>query len=287
MALPKRLTGPDAAAVRAFRERRGWTLEQMADEVWASPMEVAAWEAGTMRVPAEQARRIRAIAAVDRRRPVELAPGPGRLPRCAWADAHAPGLHDVLFREPREAESNPAVQEHLATCADCQRVERFGHFARTLPAISGPAEDLGYDLETWRSVLFYAMIPVVLLAAAVGLTKLGELPGVPDPANVWVEAIVFFWVGERTGRYAGGPLQGRPYATGLLSGVVGMLAAMLTWKLRAPDPDLADPTVLAVCAVVALLFGLLAGWIRDVRDDDAGPGDADAPPRQGVEERAA
>ncbi|HST61952.1 MAG TPA: hypothetical protein VLK84_24845 [Longimicrobium sp.] len=30
------------AAVQAFRERRGWTHEQMADEVGASPGEVAA-----------------------------------------------------------------------------------------------------------------------------------------------------------------------------------------------------------------------------------------------------
>jgi transcriptional regulator with XRE-family HTH domain len=287
MALPRLHRDIDPSAVRAFRERRGWTLEQMADEVWASPMEVAAWEGGTVRVPPAQARRIRAIAAVDRRRPVELTPGPGRLPRCAWADANAPGLHDVLFRDPAEVESNLAVQEHLATCAECQRVERFGQFARTLPAVPDGPEDLGADLDSWRSVLLYAMVPVVILAAGVGLTKLGELPGVPDPANVWVEAIVFFWVGERTGRYAGRHLQGRPYATGLLSGIVGMLAAMLTWRLRAPDPDLADPVVLAVCAVVALGFGLLGGWMRDVRDDDAGPADAETPPHPAMKEREA
>ncbi|WP_420128257.1 helix-turn-helix domain-containing protein [Longimicrobium sp.] len=33
-----------AEQVRALRERRGWTVEQLADEVRASPLEVSAWE---------------------------------------------------------------------------------------------------------------------------------------------------------------------------------------------------------------------------------------------------
>ena len=45
----------DPAAVRELRERRGWRLEQMADAVWATPLEVAAWEVGTVHVPVEQA----------------------------------------------------------------------------------------------------------------------------------------------------------------------------------------------------------------------------------------
>jgi DNA-binding XRE family transcriptional regulator len=32
-----------AGSVREFRERRGWTREQMADAVWASPLEVEGW----------------------------------------------------------------------------------------------------------------------------------------------------------------------------------------------------------------------------------------------------
>jgi transcriptional regulator with XRE-family HTH domain len=53
---------PDTASaeqVRAVREARGWTVEQLADEVHASPLEVSAWEAGAVRVPPEQTERIR------------------------------------------------------------------------------------------------------------------------------------------------------------------------------------------------------------------------------------
>jgi hypothetical protein len=49
--------GSDVASaeqVRAAREGRGWTLDEMADAVHASPLEVAACEAGTIRPPEKQ-----------------------------------------------------------------------------------------------------------------------------------------------------------------------------------------------------------------------------------------
>jgi transcriptional regulator with XRE-family HTH domain len=275
--------GISAAAVRAFRERRGWTLEQMADEVSASPLEVAAWEAGTIRVPAASARRLREIAARDRHRTDALVPGPGRLPRCTWADANAPGLHEILFHTPHDVESDPLVQQHLETCEECQRVQRFGRFARTLPAVSkpgpdDPAEDLGYGLDSVPSLVLIPLLSVagfaVFLLLRAVLSLFPDLPDFPAFADVWVETVVFFWACERIGKFASEHLEGRPYATGLLSGVGGMLAALIARKLRMPDADLWDPTVLAVCAAVTLIVGLLSGWIRDGGGDDTQPSHA-------------
>jgi transcriptional regulator with XRE-family HTH domain len=261
---------PDA--VRGFRERRGWTLEEMADEVWASPAEVAAWEAGTVRVPSGTARRMREIAARSRRDADELMPGPRQLPRCTWADVNAPGLHEILFHTPHEAESNPLVQQHLETCEECQRVQRFGHFARTLPpvparGVDDPAEELGYGLDSLPALGLIALLSLGGFAVFLLLRFLASLlpgdPDFPEIADVWVEAVVFFWVTERVGKFAGELLEGRPYATSLLSSVAGMLVALLAWKLRTPEADLTDPLVLSVCAVVTVLTGSLYGWIRN------------------------
>jgi transcriptional regulator with XRE-family HTH domain len=262
--------------LRAFRERRGWTLEQMADEVWASPMEVAAWEAGTVRVPPEQLRRIRGIATEDRRRDVELGWGHGRLPGCGWADAHAPGLHDILLDEPGAVESSPAVQQHLETCAECQRVLQFGRVTQgftRLPEFGpgDPAALLQPELGASRPVLLFMVVPVLVVAVMVGLVELGEWAGVSDPTRLAPETIAFFLAGGIAGRLADRLLGGRPYVEGLLASVVGTLAAMLTWNLRTPGAEPGDPAVLAAGAVVAILVGLLSGYIRDAAGDGGGP----------------
>jgi transcriptional regulator with XRE-family HTH domain len=283
MTPPKGNAGPGAAAVRTFRERRGWTLEQMADAVWASPLEVAAWEAGTVRVPAEQARRMREIDERDRRREAaERARAAQRLPGCRWADANAPGLHEILFHEPREVESNLLVQRHLESCAECRHVLEQGRAEPVRPRFwkLGADPSAGYPgpgLDGWlpllRPFLFFVLLPLLAIGGMVVVEVLGdllgELPGVAgrlDPADLWVETIVFFWTVALAGRFTGKLLGRRPYTVGLLAGVAGVMAALTTWNLRAPDADVMDPLVLAVCAVLALLAGLVGGWMRSGAD---------------------
>jgi transcriptional regulator with XRE-family HTH domain len=281
MTPPKRLTGPGAAAVRTFRERRGWTLEQMADAVWASPLEVAAWEAGTVRVPAEQARRMRAIDEDDRRREAAgRARAAQRLPGCRWADANAPGLHEILFHEPREVESNLLVQQHLESCAECRHVLEQGRAEPVRPRfwkLGSSAESLAPGLDGWLPLLhpflFFAVLPVLAIGGMLAIDTmgdlLGKLPGVAgrlDPADLWVETVVFFWSVALAGRFTGKLLGRRPYTVALLAGVAGGMAALTTWNLRAPDADVTDPLVLAVCAVLALLAGLVGGWVRSGAD---------------------
>lgn len=269
--------------VRAFRERRGWTHEQMADEVWATPLEVAAWEAGTVRVPAEQAQRMRTIAAATPPAPVRV-PAQPALPRCAWAEAHAPGLYEILWLD-REVPSNVHVQRHLAKCPACQRVIQRD---RTVPppapapgrAPREPADDLGPDLSAWDIlVLFMLMaVPLVLL-----LTSFVVVPKdlLDSAADVWIAGSMGFLAYEIARRFVRTWLPRRPYAAGLVMAVSGMLTAMLTWKLQDPEGNLFGPLMLAGCALVALLVGLLTGWMRDGHEpDDAEPprAEADATP---------
>lgn len=120
-----------AEQVRALRERRGWTAEQLADEVHASALEVSAWEAGVVQVPARQALLIRwhteraawseALHAAQER-------------TCPWVLENAPDLYEQLFRKPAGSwlAKDAAVRAHLAGCARCHEVwneaERIGGF---------------------------------------------------------------------------------------------------------------------------------------------------------------
>ena len=82
----------DPQALRRCREAYGMTHAQLADIVGASPLEVAAWEDGGVRVPRKQARRLRQLDTAAQR---EAAIAAAALPGCPWADAHAPGLHGL------------------------------------------------------------------------------------------------------------------------------------------------------------------------------------------------
>jgi transcriptional regulator with XRE-family HTH domain len=272
-------------AVRAFRRRRGWTLEQMADAVWATAREVAAWEAGTVRVPRDQVRRMREISAASPEPPVPRAPRPERPWRCAWADAHAPGLHDLLRYEPAEVKSNLAVQRHLAECPTCQRAYELGRQPREPaappppappPAIADPELDdplveIGRALDRLPPTV---RLPLLGLAGAAGIAALTLLvrrlvdAGLSGPAGLWMEAIVFGGTFVLAGRFAGKLLGRRPYAVGLLAAVGAIMAAMTTWNLRTPDAQLGDPLVVGICAVLTLLAALGGGWVRNAAWED-------------------
>src|SRR5688572_5591171 len=111
---------PSPSALREFRDRRGWTPEQLADAACASPLEVAAWEAGTVRVPREQALLIRRFDVEDRRAAAIAA---AALPGCGWADHHAPDLHAVLLQGPGSLDFllSAEARSHLGDCVTCRR----------------------------------------------------------------------------------------------------------------------------------------------------------------------
>jgi hypothetical protein len=185
----------------------------MADAAGASPLEVAAWEAGTMPVPSVQARRLRELAAGDQYRAAMLEPGPRRMAPCAWAQQHAPGLHELLWYEPREVESNPGVQAHLEDCAPCRQVLELGRAHRAHRAAS-PAfpGHLGYGLDTMslELLLLLAGVAGTVLVILVGwLVEALEAryPGLPVPDDLWAQIMVAIVALGLTHRATVGPLR--------------------------------------------------------------------------------
>ncbi|HEX6912925.1 MAG TPA: helix-turn-helix transcriptional regulator, partial [Longimicrobium sp.] len=139
--LPRRSAPMDAEEVRRARVSRGWTVEEMADAVHASPLEVAAWEAGTVCPPEEQEAWIRWLAASDDWCAGVVEAG---LSGCAWVREHAPDLHErILYDRARTwAVERDDVNIHYAACRACQAV---WHLAQRLPP---PPEPPGEDFHT-------------------------------------------------------------------------------------------------------------------------------------------
>jgi transcriptional regulator with XRE-family HTH domain len=107
-----------ADEVRAVREARGWTVEQLADAVHASPLEVSAWEAGAVRVPPEQTERIRWFLDMD-----EWNAAVARARReCAWVGEHAPFVYEKMCDDVSGTwfAENVKVREHVMGCATCR-----------------------------------------------------------------------------------------------------------------------------------------------------------------------
>lgn len=236
----------------------------MADAVWASPMEVAAWEAGALHMPPEQARRVRALAEEDRRR--EAVRG-AHLQPCAWAEANAPGLHELLTTASLDRVS-PQARFHLDDCPLCTRAVHFGRTLRLPPLDPAlgfdPPDLLGSKVrERPDRVLVPLVIVGGLALAFVGLKALDRDPR--SQRELWwfnvgpavlLGAVVFHGLGNVLR-----PLSlRRPYLAGTIRGAAGVLTAAIIWTARAPGHrwPLSNPLLLAGAAALAAGIGAVA-----------------------------
>jgi transcriptional regulator with XRE-family HTH domain len=246
-----------AEQVRALRERRCWTEEQLADEVHASPLEVSAWEAGAVRVPSKQALLIRwhteraawgeaLHAALDR--------------TCPWVRENAPDLYEQMFRKPAGSwyARNEPVRAHLAGCARCMEIWKEaqhigGFFAKpdTSGSLSARYRHRVDRLPRWaaapivRARLFapMAVAGLVMLttdhSAAFGVHGGGVFLGVAFALSFQL-LVTSTLVRRRT--------------TALLEGFALGVGGMLGWALVDPLIDLGNPrhwaaTMTAGCGV--------------------------------------
>jgi hypothetical protein len=268
----------DPEALRGFREARGLTHEQLADVVGASPLEVAAWEDGSVRVPRTQARRLRRLDVAARR---EAAIAAAALPGCPWADAHAPGLHAMLLDHPHYLD--PLSQEtrsHLDGCPACTRVLDCGRGLARLKPDPGLGTDLSGSLEHAFDTMPRSVLYLLVFGAGTALA-LGSVDWVLSPEGSFAPPAESVWVGAvRTALWSGAAfgvtavvlrrlLRRRPYLAGMLSGVAAVLAGMVTWIMAAPGERWFSGPALLVLLVLAVVLGALAGrWNEQNPWDD-------------------
>ena len=155
--------------VRSVLQARGWTVEQFADAVHASPLEVSAWEAGAVRVPPEQAERIRWFVEMDEWN-AKVARVWGE--RCDWVREHVPHLYEIMFIDVKGItwySRSEEIREHVAVCATCQSMWEQARRTGGRPPEPADAPD------TWRTRYrrWTKRFPRWLRAP---LNVLGELP---------------------------------------------------------------------------------------------------------------
>lgn len=257
----------DPGALREFRERRGWTHEQMADAVEASPLEVAAWEAGTVRVPERQAAWVRWLAAHDAWHARVLEAGIGE---CPWVREHAPGLYERMLhdRAGNWASERADVVAHCESCLTCLSAWWLAQPLPVLPAPPGPDFDTPiarYHRQVdrlpgwmqpplrWIAALPFGLIAVYLLR--------------PDPESGWPAtltgflfammcALAGFVLGrEGVGRFS----EKHPYASGVLLAAAGVAGGLFVWDVQDAAFQATDARVLAGAGLAAVTLGLLAG----------------------------
>ncbi|HEU4884979.1 MAG TPA: helix-turn-helix domain-containing protein [Longimicrobium sp.] len=269
-----------AEQVRAVRESRGWTAEQLADAVHASPLEVSAWEAGAVRVPPEQAGRIRWMMDSDAWS-AEVARVRGEP--CEWVRENAPDLYDIMFADlaGNWFAYSAMVREHVAGCATCRAT--YMHAER----IGGAPPEPGNAPDTWRTRYhrwtkrFPRWIgrPLELLGALPGLAVVALAVGTMPDKDAGLAAHIY---GGAMGAMIGwGALllashglvrvaRRWPRAAGVLAGIAGSAAGLLSWSFCDSGVDLGDPRVWAGAAAVGVALGLVrAARARDEADSPA------------------
>lgn len=269
-----------AAEVRALREGRGWTAEQLADAVGASPLEASAWESGAVRVPPEQAEQIRWLIDTDA---WSASAAAAKGEPCAWVREHRPDLYDAIFADAGGGTwygGSAEVREHFAGCATCNAAWRAAQ--RIGPPPADPSAELPHAPNTpttryrrwvkgfprWLhgplnllwSVGHYALLTLAILT-------------IPEsdsgfPAHVYGAGfgVGVCWAVLRVIEDGlGGRARRWPRVAGVLAGLAGGAAGALWWCMVDDALHLADPRVWAGAAAVGVAVGLIRA--RRPRDD--------------------
>lgn len=256
--------GASAEQVRALRERRGWTVEHLADEVHASPLEVSAWEAGAVRVPSKQALLIRWH---TERAAWGEALRTAQERTCPWARDNAPELYERMFRKPagRWHAGQEPVRAHVAGCARCTEVWDAAKRTGGFPAKPDTSGSLSARYVEWVSRLpRWAATPIVwarIVAPFVGgaifvLLNRGKIFGTRGGGlllglflGLGFEMLVTLTLPRRR-------------TTELLAGLALGAGGLLGWALLDPLIDLGNPRHWA--AAMAVGCGIkLVQWVAD------------------------
>jgi transcriptional regulator with XRE-family HTH domain len=260
-----------AEQVRTLRERRqrqGWTVEQLADEVHASPLELSAWEAGVVRVPAGQALRIQWMEDVDLWHAAREA---AAARACPWVRENAPDLYERMFGDPAGSwhADSALTRQHLAGCATCQdvwkRAQEAGGFP-VEPDMSPEGPRTRFDrwvarLPRWVRALF--SFTGLLTQSSATAFFIYHMPA--RDAGFWAHVYgVGFGalagvIALTTAGFAVARVTRRPEAA-LVPGLAAGAAGLLGWAMLDAAVDLRDPLPWAVAVATGVAIGVAGAW---------------------------
>jgi transcriptional regulator with XRE-family HTH domain len=255
--------------VRAAREAHGWTVDQMADLVHALPLEVQAWEAGTITMTREQAANLRLVveaAAHDR-----LAAEAG-IAECGWISANLERLEEQLSSKDRRFDrAERELRMHVRACPECRRREEW---LRHHPPPGDPVLLPRGVARWWARVAAAGGLPVRIAARALALVLgVGALTalvavGGEDGFRPSVDVFLALCIGLGALWTVAGPTQRladeHPVVGANVRAAAILLPLLLTAGLRGMV-DLATPAVWLAAGGISLLFGMLLGTMAALR----------------------
>jgi DNA-binding XRE family transcriptional regulator len=281
-AAPAPAADPDA--VRAAREEAGWTREQLADALGVLPAEVAAWEAGTVRVFPYQLE----LARWHIRQAAYKAGQAERDAACPWLVERRERFAALTDAGPDPAGwVERAIAAHRRDCPACrQALARAGDPAPPLspwppgvrsrllqartrlpPALQLPVHSLG------KGLLFGTLMAAAGSVSLVG----GDWWASPEGFLCGTLGVAWFVFTREALR----PLADRdPRKAGQIQAAALTVPGLIAWGTIG-SADLASPWLWGVAAIFSCLLGLVLGGMFnfDVSDDDrdAAYGPAPAP----------
>jgi DNA-binding XRE family transcriptional regulator len=262
------IAGPDE--IRAAREANGWSVEQMADAMWVSPLEVVAWEAGSFAPSRQESGWIRWHARMAER---DRAYGPGGIQPCAWT-ASQPARHDHRGAHPSDLDWK-YLAVHASRCDACRRAAELD---AALPPIPSPFEDPATLL--WRRIDALPWTYTLAVHSGVAAAIAGALVVLTD-AFVWLQdpaegfslsatPFLVLMAGAEAFLLLDRPLRDaasrHPHLVGYLR-TAAVLCTMLTAWLALEGAELfADAWVWIVTGIVTLLLGWAVGEMQEDRN---------------------
>lgn len=257
--------------VRAARQANGWSVEELADALWVSPLEAEAWEAGSIAPSPQEARWIRWHAQMGvRDRALAEA---GVIP-CAW-------VRDRLAQYPAERRGShpsdlarPEIALHVEQCQAC--------CARPLPDLwrspapappRSDAEDVTeWLVRRWRSAVHLPFWPRLVARVIVPAGLLGaglllmEVKGwVDDGLDLPLTAFLTCFAGYLaflvTGRPLRNPAKDHPYLVWQGRAAAVLYAMLVVCGSVAESLALDDPGVWVLTGIFSLMIGGVAGAV--------------------------
>lgn len=275
-----------AEEVRALRARRGYTVDEMADEVHASPREVSAWEAGTVAVPPEQALRIHWMEDVDAWG-AALDRTCGQA--CPWVRENAPNLYEQMFGDVAGSwyAERAEVRTHVDGCAACQAAWERAKQAGGFPPEPDTSDSLRARYSRWvarfpgwtRGLL---KLPILAAESATLVLLVWSTPARDAGflAHLYGAAVGLgaAGIGFVAASFVVYRVTLRP-AAALLPGLAAGIAGLLGWAMMDAAIDLGNPLPWAVAAALGLAFGFLGvrGGMAHAARQAAAPGAEPAP----------
>lgn len=258
--------GPDV--VRSAREAAGWTQEALADLLGVLPVEIAAWESGSIALSPYEAELIRwriQDAEYEKRLPkLEGAP-------CEWLARHRERFDQFRERGPQRAGwVERTIAAHQRDCPVCGRAQAL---LRELPPRPEPPVPPGLDhrlAHTVRQLPAWLRVPVVAVLAGsfVGLSTIAisavtsvstGSPFNPQRALWWGAGIAWLLFTYRLLR----PLADRrPFLAGQIHAATLLVPAGLIVHEPA-DIALDNPFLWVMMCIFIGLIGLVLGAFYD------------------------